>query len=243
MQKQTWQWKSTLVSEPGRVVRWGHFGAPVLLFPSAGGDCEEVERYQLIHAMRELIGHGRIKVYSVDGLAARVWLRGTYPPDHCARAQAAYDAFIHDEVAPIIRQDCHSDSIEILAAGVALGGGAAVASLCAHPDVFRKAIAISGIFDLSKYVRGGLTPELRRVLPVHYLQDLAEGVRLDTLRRRLVLLATGEGDFESPAESEKLASVLLARGVPCHLELLGREHAHSWNTWRKVLPRYLAEHA
>ncbi|MBX5460930.1 MAG: hypothetical protein IRZ28_07550 [Steroidobacteraceae bacterium] len=243
MQKEAWRWNSTLVSGPGRVVRWGHFGAPVLIFPSAGGDCEEIERYQLIHAMRELIEHGRIKVYSVDGLAARAWLCGTYTPDQCARAQAAYDAFIHDEVVPIIRRDCQSDSIEILTAGVALGGCAAVTSLCAHPSVFRKAIAISGIFDLSKYVRGGLTPELRRVLPVHYVQDLAEGVQLDTLRRRLVLLATGEGEYESPEESERLAGVLLARGVPCHLELLGPEHAHSWNTWRKVLPRYLAAHA
>ena len=32
------------------VARWGHWGAPVLLFPTAGGDAEEIERMQVIGA-------------------------------------------------------------------------------------------------------------------------------------------------------------------------------------------------
>ena len=58
-----------------RVSRWGHYGTPVLLFPSAGGDFEEVERFHLVRALAPLIDAGRIMVFSVDGVAARVWLR------------------------------------------------------------------------------------------------------------------------------------------------------------------------
>ena len=32
-----------------QVVRWGNYGLPLLLFPTAGGDAEEVERFYLIN--------------------------------------------------------------------------------------------------------------------------------------------------------------------------------------------------
>ncbi len=34
-----------------QLVRWGHFGTPVMLFPTAGGDAEEAERFHLIGAI------------------------------------------------------------------------------------------------------------------------------------------------------------------------------------------------
>jgi len=52
MFKETWSWGTTRLAGawPGnlatpatvRVARWGHYGTPLLLLPSAGGDCEEV---------------------------------------------------------------------------------------------------------------------------------------------------------------------------------------------------------
>ena len=43
--KHSWTWSSQRLPEPARVARWGHFGTPLLLFPTAGGDFEEVERF------------------------------------------------------------------------------------------------------------------------------------------------------------------------------------------------------
>ena len=64
-------WYSPRVRQQLNVVRWGAVGAPVLLFPTAGGDLEEVERFGLIGALEPLLAAGRIKVYSVDSLAGR----------------------------------------------------------------------------------------------------------------------------------------------------------------------------
>ena len=38
------RWFSDRLQEDITVVRWGLFGPPVLVFPSAGGDAEEIER-------------------------------------------------------------------------------------------------------------------------------------------------------------------------------------------------------
>src|SRR5882724_6205619 len=55
MQKQAWTWTTRRLPQPGRMARWGHFGTPVVIFPTAGGDFEEIERFQLIAALGELI--------------------------------------------------------------------------------------------------------------------------------------------------------------------------------------------
>ena len=58
-------WYSTRVEREVTLVALGHWGQPVLLFPTAGGDAEEIERMQLIGALAPLIEAGRIKVYSL----------------------------------------------------------------------------------------------------------------------------------------------------------------------------------
>lgn len=243
MQRESWTWASTRLSAEARIARWGHFGTPVLLFPTGGGDFEEVERFNLIDALRELINHGRIKVFSVDGLAARTWLQGTSSPEQCAHAQSVYDAFIDAEVVPLIRRDCHSDTIEILAAGAALGACSAVSALCRLPHVFRGAIGLSGVYDLSRFLMAGYSPALQSVLPVHALRALADGPQTERLRQRFVLLATGEGDYEVPGESERMAAALNDARVQHSLEKWGHAFPHTWSTWRDMLPRYVATHA
>ena len=48
------------------LARWGHYGVPVLVFPTAGGDAEEVERHHLVgHLWPGWSRTGRIKVYSL----------------------------------------------------------------------------------------------------------------------------------------------------------------------------------
>ena len=141
MQKQAWTWTTSHFPQPARMARWGHFGAPVLIFPTAGGDFEEIERFQLVAALGALIDGGRIKVYSVDALAVRARLSGATNIDD------RYDAFLHEDVLRRMRSDCQAERIEPLLVGASLGAGTAIRTLCRHPDVFRGAIGLSGIYS------------------------------------------------------------------------------------------------
>ena len=224
------------------LVRWGHFGTPVLLFPTAGGDAEEVERFNLIAAVRQLIDAGRIKVYSIDSVAGRAWVSGEHSGEYCSKLQNLFDAYVYREVVPAIRTDCNSDNIEILTAGASIGAFNAVATVCRHPDAFRLAIAMSGTFDLSKYLEGRMNQDFYFSSPLHYLPKL-EGEQLDQLRQRLILLPTGEGDYEDIGQSWRMAHVLGAKGIPNRVDSWGAHYHHDWPTWRDMLPRYLQEYA
>ncbi len=70
--KELSRWRSPRLERDVTVARWGHYGVPVLLFPTAGGDAEEVERMHLFGALQPLIEAGRIKVYSCDSVADQV---------------------------------------------------------------------------------------------------------------------------------------------------------------------------
>lgn len=223
MQKQTWSWTSARLADVpdsrgvGRLARWGHYGTPLLLLPSAGGDYEEVERFHLVAAIGGMVESGRVKVFSIDGLAAHPRLRGNVSPERSASIQAACEAFVLEEVLPVIRRDCHSDSIEILVAGAAFGALSAVSLLCRSPQVFRGAIAMSCLESLP-----------------------SKEPAAAALARRFVQIASGEGTFERPARSRELAASLTALGVPNHLDLWGPNYPHAWTTWREMLPKYVA---
>jgi esterase/lipase superfamily enzyme len=240
--KDVFRWYSPHVEQHIQLVRWGHMGTPVLLFPTAGGDAEEVERFHLIGAVQTLIDAGRIKVYSTDSIAGNAWISKQHSAEFCSYLQNMFDAMIYREIVPAIRHDCQSPDIEIITTGASIGAFNAVATVCRHPDAFKMAIAMSGTYDLSSYLEGRFIQDFYFASPLHFLPGL-EGPMLDRLRQRLIIMPSGEGDYEDIGESWRMAAVLGAKGIPNRVDSWGAEWRHDWGTWRAMLPKYLAEFA
>ena len=240
--KDVFRWYSPHVEQNIQLVRWGHMGTPVLLFPTAGGDAEEVERFHLIGAVKPLIDAGRIKVYSIDSVAGKAWISKQHSAEFCSYLQNRFDAMIYREIVPAIRHDCQSPDIEIIATGASIGAFNAVATVCRHPDAFKMAIAMSGTYDLSNYLEGRFIQDFYFASPLHFLPGL-EGPMLDRLRKRMIIMPSGEGDYENIGESWRMAAALGAKGIPNRVDSWGPEWRHDWGTWRAMLPKYLAEYA
>ena len=241
MQAQDWTWTTDRLPVPARLVRWGHFGVPVLLFPTAGGDLEELERFGLVGSLEPLIAAGRMKLYGLDGLSMRSWLRADANLAATLRWQSRYEEFLAAEVVPRIRADCLSETLEIVVAGCALGALSALATLCRHPQLFRAAVGLSGTYDLAALTRAPVAGEPPLPSPLRWLESAADAppAPLQRLRLRQVLLGSGEGEFETPLEAHRLARALAALGVPHSLELWGTGRDHDFSTWRQMLPEYL----
>lgn len=245
MSKIASRWYSERLGADVRVARWGAVGRPLLLFPTAAGDAEEVERFHLVDAVAELLAAERLKVYSVDSLAAEAWVAPGAELQRAAEVQNRYDAFLVNEVVPAIRADCQDPAVEVLTAGASLGAYNALAAVCRHPDLFSTAICMSGTYDLTKFLQvppgPSPTPDFLVTSPLHFLPRLPEGAHLDRLRTRFVLLAHGQGRWEEPSQSWRVADALGARGVPNRVDAWGGEWDHDWPTWRAMLPQYLNE--
>jgi esterase/lipase superfamily enzyme len=248
MQKQAWTWTTPRLPQPARMARWGHFGAPVLIFPTAGGDFEEIERFQLVAALGGLIDGGRIKVYSIDAVAVRAWLAATTSVRECVSLEERYDTFLYEEVLQRIRVDCQDDHLEPILVGASLGAATAVTTLCRHSDSFRAAIGLSGVYGGRAHLwRECCAASPQAALsdtvwlsPIAYVATLG-GPQLAQLKRRRITLGSGAGDYENPADSRQLADAFGSKGIACRLDLWGPARGHTWSTWRDLLPGLLAE--
>jgi esterase/lipase superfamily enzyme len=223
------------------MVRWGHFGKPLLVFPTAGGDAEEIERFGVIDVLGPFIDAGRIKVYSVDSVAGRVIAQRHFPRERCGAVLNRFDACVHTEVAPRIRADCNSPDIAVAVAGASLGAFSALATLCRHPDVFDLAIAMSGSYDLEALLDVTVSEDFYFSSPLHYLPRLEGGPQLEALRTRFAVLPFCQGRWENPGETWRMAEVLGAKGIPNRVDPWGAEYDHDWPAWRAMLPAYVSE--
>ena len=241
MSKVTETWFSHRLGRDVNVVRWGEVGTPVLFFPTAAADAEECERFHITTALADHLGEGRIKLYSVDSVAGQAWLKEDNSTRFAAKVQNQFDSFIYNEVVPAIRKDCNDESAEIIATGPSIGAFNALACTCRHPDVFSTAICMSGTYDLGKFLKGEVTKDYYESSPLHFLPNMPDGEHLEALRKRFILITHGDGRWEEPAQSWRLADCLGAKGIPNRVDAWGEDYDHDWPTWREMLPKYLDE--
>ena len=239
--KQRTSWLSGRLGREVTVVRWGTFGMPFLIFPTAGGDAEEIERFHIISTLQEHLDAGRIKIYSCDSVAGRAMVSEEGSPQHRMWMMNQFQEFVRHELVPAIYTDCETPGIDIATAGSSIGAFQAMAVLCRYPDVFSKALCMSGTYDLLRFLKAHPTGDFRVSSPLHWLPDLQEGEHLTRLRERFVLLASGEGNAEDIGESWRVAAALGAKGIPNRVDSWGTEWSHDWPTWRNMLHKYVDE--
>ncbi len=235
--KQASRWYSERVEQEISLVRWGTWGQPVLVFPTAGGDAEEIERMGLIGALWPLIEGGRIKVYSCDNLAGRAFAAGTGSVGYRCALLNQFQEAVAREVVPAIHTDS-GGAQAVIAAGASLGAFLATAVLCRYPWAFGAAVGMSGSYDLERVFEFQGTGDYYFATPMSFVPNLG-GSPLDALRERFVILAYGGGRWENPTDSWRLSGVLGAKGIPNRVDPWGPEYDHDWPAWREQLPKYL----
>lgn len=221
------------------VARWGHYGRPILLFPTAGGDALECERFGMVNALSGLIEHGRIKLYSIDSVAGQALISPELGPARKAEIQEQFDTFVASELVPLIRQDCGGAVDRVAAAGASIGACNALNAACRHPDLFDLTVAMSGTYVHDRWMGGYRDARSLLNTPSAYLPNLDDGPRLSLLRRSFFLLAMGTGRWEAPWETDQIAALLASKGVPHRVEKWGPDAHHDWPTWRTMLPLFL----
>jgi len=242
MTKLTAKWHSERLGKDVNVVRWGELGTPVLIFPTAAGDAEECERFLMLRVLSELLEQKRVKLYSVDSIAGQAWIDRDLPRDRAAHVQNQFDEFVYRELVPAIRTDCNDPNAEIVVTGASIGAFNALAALCRHPDVFSKAICMSGTYDIERlFTEGKVSRELWHASPLHFMPPMPPGEHLEKLKSRFVLFAHGQGRAEDPNQNWKMANILGAKGIPNRVDDWGKDWPHDWQTWRAMLPKYLGE--
>lgn len=240
MERRITAWFSHRLGREMPLVAYGHAGYPLLMFPTAGADFLEYERFHLVEAIRPLIEAGRVRVYSINSVNRYSLLNEEASPQWKAELLSRYDSYITEDVLPLIKQDTGDAGARPLVTGASLGAFLSANAYFRHPDLLRGMIAMSGSYDVRSYLQGYHDENVYFNNPMSYLPNLNDDYYLPLLRRaEAIYIVSGQGAYEAPERSRQLSAVLSAKGIPHQLELWGHDVDHDWPWWRKMLPYYL----
>jgi esterase/lipase superfamily enzyme len=174
-------------------------------------------------------------------VGGKVWFGRVGSPGYRMTMQDRFQQYVREEVLPAIRTDCQSQDITVWTTGASIGAFHAAALVCRYPDVFVKALPMSGTFNLMRFIEvDHPNDDFRRASPLYFVPHLS-GRHLELLRTRSIHIVTGEGKWESLKESWGLANVLGPKAIPNYVDSWGPKWDHDWVTWRAMLPKYLGE--
>jgi len=217
------------------ILAFGHYGRPLLVFPSQQKDRHEWERHGMVDALAPLLDAGRIKLYCVDSWDSGSWFDHGLPLEERARRHGAFEDWLLGHVVPWIHGDCLGPQ-PIALAGTSFGAFHAANLALRRADLFPLAICLSGVYDVSSVGWGESGEATYFHNPEAYVANL-HGDHLDRLRAHVSLvLVAGRGTWEDTtgalASTERFASLLAAKGIPHELQLWGADAAHDWPAWR-----------
>jgi esterase/lipase superfamily enzyme len=233
------RWYSPRLGWDMGVAIFGHWGPPMLAFPTSHGDEWELQRQGLIDAIADFIEAGRVKVFCVGSNNHDSFLNRRAHPFHRSWRQRMFDEYIRDEVVPLVHADCQSPGIPIATLGASLGAYHAANTLFRYPHLIKRCYAFSGVYDLRRFMDGMYDDNFYFHNPVDYMANLQNGWYRDQLASCEIRLVTGSGPYEDSRPTHTLSSVLARAGIQHHVDDWGSEGGHDWPYWKRMLREYV----
>jgi esterase/lipase superfamily enzyme len=237
---------SPAIGAAGQVICYGHYGRPVLAFPSEQGKAYDFANNGMVDAVADLVEAGRVKLYCVDSYDGASWVRRDAPLEERARRHEAYESWIVEQVVSFIAEDSGGAG-DIVTTGCSMGAFHALNFAFRRADLFPLAMCFSGNYNPSTWHGWGERGDAAYFNnPADYIGNL-HGDHLDWLRSRVsILLVCGQGQWEdttgSLASTRHIAALLAEKGIRNELDLWGHDVPHDWPSWRAQwahhLPRF-----
>jgi esterase/lipase superfamily enzyme len=240
MERVITSWYSHRLEKEMPVAVYGHYGFALLLVPTAAADYLEYERFQLIDSLAHFVDSGKVKIFSINSINNESWMNNHMDPRHKIVRHQQFNEYVYEEVIPFIRTHT-SHETPIIICGASFGALHSMNLFLRRPDLLNGVIAMSGVYDLTEYSKGYYDEDVYFNSPQHYMPNLSDHGILEQIRRsQHIHIFTGSGAFEDPGASGRFARILYDKGIHYELDVWGPEWPHDWNTWRAVLPQYLA---
>jgi esterase/lipase superfamily enzyme len=233
-------WHSPRLGHDMGVAVFGHWGPPLLAFPTSHGDEWELQRHGMTDALAEFIDGGRVKLFCVGSNNHESFLDSSAHPFHRSWRQRLFDEYIREEVFPFIYTSCQTEHIPIATMGASLGAYHAANTLFRYPHRVKRCYALSGVYDLKRFMNGLYDDNFYFHNPVDYMANLDDPWIKEQLASCEIRLATGSGPWEESRFSYTMSGILAQKGVQHYLDDWGQRGGHDWPYWKEEMREYLS---
>ena len=238
MKREYHRWHSPRLGIELGVVVYGHWGPPLVGFPTSAGDEWELEGQGLIPALADFIDGGKVKVFTVNSINGLSFYNKEAHPKHRSWVQSVFDSYFREEVVPFIWDTCKSQ-IGISTMGASFGAYHAANSLFKHPDVIKRCFAMSGVYDVKNFMDGVYDDNFYFNNPVDYLANLSDPWVYQQLDSCDIHLTTGKGPWENSGPTYRFSELLAHKGIRHSLDDWGPMGGHDWPYWKRQMREYI----
>lgn len=211
----------------------GHWGYPILLFPTSMGRFDQNKEFGLTDSVRWFVETGKIKLYLVDSIDKDSWYAKHLHPGVRAYNHSVYDRFLNDELVPSIRRESNVDKVAV--AGCSFGGYHALNFSFKHPDKVAYLFSMSGAFDIRSFMEGHSDDHVYFNNPVEFIQH-EESWKYNHMK---IVLGTSEWDI-CLNDNVRMSQILKAKGINHWLDIRGWDK-HDWPLWCQMFPEYISQ--
>jgi esterase/lipase superfamily enzyme len=238
MHREYHRWYSPSLGRDMELLIFGHAGARAVVFPTSMGRYYEWEDRGMMNTVGDQLENGSLQMICIDSVDAESWYARWKHPGGRAWRQIEYENYLLNEVLPLTWQKNQNPFIMTL--GASFGAYHALNIALRHPHIFRRAIGMSGIYEITRWTDGYHDDNIYFNSPIQFIANESDWGRLQALRQQDIILAVGRDDSLRHS-SEALSTALWNKGIGNALRLWDG-WAHDWPWWHQMLRLYIGGH-
>ena len=209
----------------------GHWGHPILMFPSSGGQYTQNTDFGLNGSVMSLVEQGRVKLYNVETIDMMSFYNEGMDTGTKMYNYGLYMQFLQQEFIPFVQNECNVH--RIATAGVSFGGYHAANLAFRSPDVISHLIAMSAAFNIRSQAPLSDDMSIYFNCPNEYMRN-EDGWKYNHMN---IVLGTSDWDI-CLGKNIEMSNILNDKGIT-HWYDEKKWVSHDWPLWRMMFPEYL----
>lgn len=224
---------SHILGRPIELLVTGHWGYPLLMFPTSMGNAFQNRDSGLLNSISSLINEGKIKTYNIGSIDFETFY-GKHLPAHIKiKNYEKYTQFIKEELIPQIQKEASVHRIGL--AGCSFGAYHAVNFAFKYPNLADFVIGLSGAYDITTFMKGHYDDNVYFNNPIDFMKN-AETRKYNHLK---IILGTSDWDI-CREDTLKFSHVLSNKKIN-HWCDEKKWSKHDWPLWNMAFPEYISE--
>ncbi len=231
MQEKHIKFYSHIMSRDIDLLVSGHWGYPILMFPTSMGNFLQNKDFGLPDTVGDLVDAGKIKLYNIDSIDFQSFYAKDLPAHTKIYNYNLYTQFLKDELVPAIQRECGVHRIGV--AGCSFGGYHCSNFAFKNPDLVAHLFSMSGAFSIKSFMKGHYDDNVYFNEPMDFMNH-AESWKFNHMN-----IVLGTSDWDICREDNLNMSRLLANKGINHWYDEKRWASHDWPLWKTMFSEYV----
>lgn len=209
----------------------GHYGYPILMFPTSQGSYTQNHDFNLNSSIHHLIDAGKVKLYNIQTIDKLSFYNNNLHPRERIHNYELFIEFLIKEYIPYL-QNLHKTH-RLAAAGASFGGYHAANFAFRFPDLISHLICLSGAFTIRSFMEGYSSDQVYFNCPREFVKE----DQASKYQHMHIVLSTSDQDI-CLEPTKEMSAILNSKGIN-HWYDEQKWISHDWPLWRMVFPKFM----